>query len=69
MVGTATGGKGALNYAMDAVRAGMELDADTRTLSGTPSTAAAATDYTCTVTDADGDEAERVVSVTVEAAG
>ena len=54
---------------MDAVPDGMEFDADTRTLSGTPSTAAAATDYTCTVTDAEGDEAEQVVSVTVEAAG
>lgn len=66
--GKATGGNGALTYGMDAVPDGMAFDADRRTLSGTPRAAAAATDYTCTVTDADGDEAEQVVSITVVAA-
>ena len=44
----------------------MAFDAGARTLSGTPSEAAGATDYTCTVTDADGDEAEQVLSVTAQ---
>ena len=53
---------------MDAVPDGIAFDADKRALSGTPRTAAAATDYTCTVTDADGDAAEQAVSITVVAA-
>ena len=54
---------------MDAVPDAMAFDAGTLTLSGTSSEAAGATDYTCTVTDADGDEAGQVVSAAVQAAG
>ena len=63
--GKATGGNGPLVYSMDAVPDGMAFDPETRTLSGAPSAAAAATDYECTVTDADGDEATQAVSITV----
>ena len=61
----ATGGNGALTYALDALPEGMAFDAGARTLSGTPGEAKAATTYTCTVTDADGDEATQTVSLTV----
>ena len=64
----ATGGNGALTYALDALPEGMTFDAGARTLSGTPGEAKAATTCTCTVTDADGDEAMQTVSLTVGAA-
>ena len=48
----ATGGMGALTYSLAPVPAGLEFDAATRTLSGTPSTASTtATTHTYTVTD------------------
>ena len=65
----ATGGNGALTYALDAAPEGMAFDAAARTLSGTPGEAQAATTYTCTATDEDGDEATQTVSVTVVVAG
>ena len=65
----ATGGNGALTYALDAAPEGMAFDAAARTLSGTPGEAQAATTYTCTATDEDGDEATQTVSVVVVAAG
>ena len=49
--------------------AGLTFDTPTRTLSGTPSAAQAATTYTWRVTDTDGDTAEREFTITVEAAG
>ena len=42
------------------------FDAGARTLSGTPSEAAGVADYTGSVTDADADEAEQVVVVSVQ---
>ena len=51
----ASGGNGALSYALDASAvAGLVFDADTRTLSGTPSVVAGAVALTYTVTDSDG---------------
>ncbi len=49
--------------------AGLTFDTPTRTLSGTPTAAQAATTYTWRVTDTDGDTAEREFTITVEAAG
>ncbi len=54
----AAGGDGPLRYALSpAPPAGLTLDPATRTLSGTPTAATAATRCTWTVTDADGDTA------------
>ena len=61
----ATGGNGALTYALDAAPEGMAFDAAVRTLSGTPGEGQAATTYTCTAMDEDGDEATQTVSVVV----
>ena len=47
----ATGGMGPYTYTLDPVPAGLEFDADTRTLSGTPSATQVATEHTYTVTD------------------
>ena len=47
----------------------MAFDAAARTLSGTPGEAQAATTYTCTATDEDGDEATQTVSVAVVVGG
>ena len=63
----ATGGDGDLTYSLTPP-AGMAFDPDTRELSGAPTTAASATDYTLTVRDGDGDTDELVFSVTVRAA-
>ena len=65
----AAGGNDALTCALDAAPEGMAFDAAARTLSGTPGEAQAATTYTCTATDEDGDEATQTVSVTVVVAG
>ena len=63
----ATGGDGDLTYSLTPP-AGMAFDPDTRVLSGAPTTAASATDYTLTVRDGDGDTDDFVFSVTVRAA-
>ena len=69
----ATGGNGAITYALTPAIPGLTLDAATRALTGTPTTAAAATDYTYTAGDTDGsaagtDEATLTISITVNAA-
>ena len=65
----ATGGNLPLTYSLTKP-AGMSFDPDpaNRMLSGAPNTAAHATNYTLTVTDADEDTDEFVFSVTVRAA-
>ena len=67
---TATGGEGAIVYALSLAIPGLTLDAATGVLTGTPDTAAAATDYTYTAGDTDGsaagtDEASLTFSITV----
>ncbi len=69
----ATGGNGAITYALTpAIPADLTFDAATRELTGTPTTAVGAMDYTYTATDADGntaasDIATLTFSITVEA--
>ena len=64
----ATGGNGALIYDLSPnLPAGLTFDASARTISGTPTALLAATEYTYTVTDADGDEAELTFSAAVTA--
>ncbi len=64
----ATGGNGALAYALSPETPdGLTWNASSRTISGTPTTAAAAADYTYKATDADGDEAEQTFTITVAA--
>ena len=56
---SATGGNGVLTYALTpALPAGLTFTATTRTISGTPTAAQAATTYTYKVTDADGNTAD-----------
>ena len=75
----ATGGDGAITYtltgpsnaALSAAVPGLTFDADTRTLSGTPTTVAASTDLTYTAGDTDGsapgtDEVTLTLSITIE---
>ena len=64
----ATGGNGDLTYAVAGdLPAGVTFDASTRTLSGTPAKKQAATGYTYTATDTDGDAAS--LAFTIEVAG
>ena len=70
----AIGGNGAITYALApaATPAGLTFNAATRVLSGTPTTVAAATDYTYTAGDTDGspagtDETTLTFSITIEA--
>ena len=64
----ATGGNGDLTYAVAGdLPAGVTFDASTRTLSGTPAKKQAATQYTYTATDIDGDAAS--LAFTIEVAG
>ena len=64
----ATGGNGDLTYALAGdLPAGVTFDASTRTLSGTPAKKQAATGYTYTATDLDGDAVSLVF--TIEVAG
>ena len=68
----ATGGTGTLNYTLTGPAGadlpdGLAFDAGTRTLSGTPGTAASATTLTYTVTDANGATATADFTVTVNA--
>ncbi len=52
----ATGGNGTLTYAITPdLPDGLAFDADTRTISGAPSTATAVAEYTLTATDDEGD--------------
>ena len=69
----ATGGNGAITYALTPAIPGLTLDAATGVLTGTPTTAATATDYTYTAGDTDGsaagtDEATLTISITINAA-
>ena len=66
----ATGGEGAITYALTPPIPGMFFDTVTGVLSGAPTTAAVATDYTYTAGDTDGsapgtDESSLTVSITV----
>ena len=68
----ATGGNGAITYTLLPAIPGLELDAATGVLTGTPTTVAGATTYTYTAGDTDGsaagtDEATLTFSVTVDA--
>ncbi len=69
----ATGGNGDLTYTLSpSPPAGVTFSASTRTLSGTPTATQVATEYTYTVTDADGntaasDSATLVFTITVAA--
>ena len=65
----ATGGNGALTYAITpALPAGLTFDPGTRVLAGTPTEPQAATRYTYTATDGDGDPATVPFTITVHAA-
>ena len=69
----ATGGNGAITYTLLPAIPGLELDAATGVLTGTPTTVAGATTYTYTAGDTDGsaagtDEATLMFSITVNAA-
>ena len=66
----ATGGEGAITYALTPPIPGMFFDTVTGVLSGAPTTAAAATTYTYTAGDTDGsaagtDESSLTISITV----
>ena len=71
----ATGGDGTLTYSLEgpsggALPAGLSFDADTRKLTGTPTTVQAATTYTYKVTDGDAtnpDSVELTFDITVTA--
>ena len=67
----ATGGMGPYTYTLDPVPAGLEFDANTRTLSGTPSAPQVATEHTYTVTDTTDTslEATLTFTITVNAVG
>ena len=69
---TATGGNGAITYALTPAIPGLTLDAATGVLTGTPTTEAAATDYTYTAADGDDntdadDAVSLMLSITIEA--
>ena len=66
----ATGGEGAITYALTPAIPGMFFDTVTGVLSGAPTTEAAATTYTYTAGDTDGsaagtDESSLTISITV----
>ena len=64
-----TGGNGTITYSLapTTLPAGLSFDADTRTLSGTPTTASAAAEYTLTATDLDGDTDTYTFTAAVQA--
>ena len=65
----ASGSGGVLTYALTpSLPGGLAFTASTRTVSGTPTTAQAATEYTYTATDIDGDAATLVFTIEIEAA-
>ena len=63
----ASGGKGRLGYVLTPpeLPAGLILDDDTRTISGTPTAVQERTAYTWTATDMDGDTASVTFSITI----
>ena len=61
----ATGGTGPYTYSVSALPAGLNFDAGTRVISGTPTTATPATPVTYTATDATGDSASLTFTITV----
>ena len=64
----ATGGDGSLSYTLDrTLPAGLTLDSANRRITGTPTAAQAATIYTWTATDSDGDFACLTFNITVSA--
>ena len=65
----ATAGNAPLTYTLTPTVPGLTLHPTTRVLTGTPTTVAAATDYTYTVTDMDDDTATLMFSITVEVMG
>ena len=65
----ASGTGGVLTYALTpSLPGGLAFTASTRTLSGTPTTVQAATEYTYTATDVDGDAATIAFTIAIEAA-
>ncbi len=66
-VPAATDGDGGVTYAIEgSLPAGLSFAAATRTISGTPTAAQGATDYTLAATDADGDRATLRFSIEIE---
>ena len=66
----ASGGDGDLTYSVSTLPAGLEFDAATRTLAGTPTAASdGAVEVTYTVTDSDDDTAALTFTITIAAAG
>ena len=66
----ASGGDGDLTYSISALPAGLEFDAATRTLAGTPTAASdGALTVTYTVADSDDDTAALTFTITIAAAG
>ena len=66
----ASGGDGDLTYSVSALPAGLEFDALSRTLAGTPTAASdGALTVTYTVTDSDDDTAALTFTITIAAAG
>ena len=63
----ATGGTGTLSYSLSGMPSGLNFNAVTRVLSGTPNAAQAATSYTYTATDADSTTATLDLVITVNA--
>ena len=65
----ASGSGGVLTYALTpSLPDGLAFTASTRTVSGTPTTVQAATEYTYTATDIDGDDATLAFTIAIEAA-
>ncbi len=63
----ATGGDGGVTYSIEeSLPAGLSFAAATRTISGTPTAAQAAANYTLAATDADGDKATLRFSLEIE---
>ena len=63
----ATGGDGALTYSLSpALPAGVTRNSSTRRVSGTPTGTLTKTEYTWTVSDADGDTATRTFNITID---
>ena len=66
----ATGGNGTLRYSLSpSAPAGLDFNAATRRLTGTPTGTQDATTYTYTVTDADGDTATLTFTIAIEQTG
>ena len=66
-VPAATDGDGGVTYAIEgSLPAGLSFAAATRTISGTPTAAQGATDYTLAATDGDGDRATLRFSIEIE---